>query len=424
MENGTVVRHVLDNGLTVLLKEVHAAPIITWWMVYKVGSRNERSGQTGISHWTEHMMFKGTPRYPAGYLDRAIDRLGGNWNAHTWLDHTAYHSTLPTNEIELALDMEADRMINAKFDAEDVESERTVIISERQGSENSSGFWLNEEIQAMAYRVHSYHHQIIGDMADLHTISREDLYGHYQRYYMPGNAIAVAVGDFDSAEMIERIKQKYGDIASGESVPKVEREEPEQRGERRVKIEREGDAGYIQFAYHAPPATHEDWIKLAALDSILGGPSGPGGDEIGHRTSRLYKALVETELSAAASCDLAMTIDPFLYKFTAILRDGRKHDELEKALDTQIERLQNDLVSEDELKKAKKQARAAFAFSNEGVTGQAFYLAYSECIESYALFLDYPQRLEAVTAEDIRQAAQQYLLPSKRVVGWFVPTNM
>lgn len=416
-------RHVLENGLTVLLKEVHAAPVISWWVVYKVGSRNEHGGLTGVSHWVEHMMFKGTPRYPAGYLDRAIDRLGGNWNAHTWLDHTAYHSTLPAEQIDLALDMEADRMVNALFAPEDVESERTVIISERQGSENSSGFWLREAMQASAFHVHPYHHQIIGDMVDLHGMNRDDLYGHYQRYYMPNNAIAVAVGAFDSDVMLEKIKQVYGGIPAGELVPSVSRQEPAQQGERRFKIEREGDAGYVSLAYHVPAATHEDWIKLAALDSILGGPSGPGGDEIGQRSSRLYKHLVETEVAAAFGCDLSMTIDPFLYKCTAVLRDGRKHEEVEAALDAQIARLQTELVSDEELKKAKKQARAAFAYSNEGVSGQAFYLAYSECIETYALFMDYPQRLEAVSAEAIRDVAQRYLQPSNRVVGWFVPTN-
>ena len=181
-KNG-VARHVLANGLIVLLKEMHKAPIISFWVLYRVGSRNEPSGKTGISHWVEHMMFKGTPNFPAGVLDKLIDREGGVWNAQTSLDYTAYFETMPADRIDIALRAEADRMINAQFDPSEVESERTVIISERQGMENSPSFWLGEEVQAAAFRVHGYHHEIIGDMADLETLTRDDLYAHYRTYY-------------------------------------------------------------------------------------------------------------------------------------------------------------------------------------------------------------------------------------------------
>ncbi len=418
-----ITHHILDNGMTILLKETHTAPVISWWMLYRVGSRNEHTGQTGISHWVEHMMFKGTPQFPAGSLDRSIDRLGGTWNAHTWFDHTAYYETLPADRIHLGLKLESDRMMNATFDHDEVESERSVIISERQGSENSPMFWLREEVQAAAFRVHPYHHQIIGDVVDLHTITRDDLYHHYQRYYMPSNAIAVAVGDFNTNDMLSRIQDLYGNIPTNHTIPTVNRTEPPQQGERRVHVEREGNAAYIQFAYHVPAANHDDWIKLSALDSILGGPSGPGGEGIGSKTSRLYRQLVETELAVGIAGDLSMTIDPYLYKITAALRDGRSHTELEIALNNEVDRLQNELVSEAELSKAKKQARAAFAYSNEGVSGQAYYLAYSQNIDTYSLFLDYPHRLETVTAEDIQDVAQKYLNPSNRTVGWFIPIS-
>lgn len=416
-----IERHTLDNGLTVLLKESHNAPIITWWVVYRVGSRCERTGQTGISHWVEHMLFKGTPTYPAGYLDKAIDRAGGTWNAHTWLDHTAYHATLPAERIDLALELEADRMTNAQFDPAEVESERTVIISERQGSENSPLFWLREAVQAAAFRVHPYHHTIIGDTSDLQSMTRADLYGHYQRHYMPNNAVAIAVGAFDSAAMLERIKAVYGDIPAGTLPSPFTRPEPPQHGERRVHIERPGNANYVQIAYHAPAFSDPDWFKLATLDSILGGPGGPGGGAIGYRTSRLYRHLIETEIAAGASGDLSMTADPFLYKLTAVLRDGRHHADAETAILEQIERLQNDLVSEAELRKAKKQARAAFAYSNERVGGQAYYLSYAETIDSYRLFLNYPDQIEAITAADIQAVAQKYLQPRQRTIGWFIP---
>jgi zinc protease len=408
--------------MVVLLKEVHSAPVISWWVLYRVGSRSERTGQTGISHWVEHMMFKGTPQFPAGTLDRAIDREGGTWNAHTWLDHTAYYETMPADRIDLALRIEADRMKNALFDSGEVESERTVIISERQGSENSPSFWLDEEVQAAAFRVHPYHHQIIGDMADLKAMTRDELYGHYRRYYTPNNAIGVIVGAFETEIMLARIQELYEPIPSGDPVPPVHREEPEQRGERFVRVEREGNASYITLAYRAPAASHPDWMKLAALDSILGGPSGPGGGAIGHKTSRLYKALVETELAVSVSGSLAMTVDPYLYTVDITLRDGRTHEEVQAAVDAEIARLHTEPVSDAELEKAKKQARAAFAYSNEGVTGQAFWLAYSEHIESYRLFAEYPERLQAVTVEDTQAVARQYLQPARRTVGWFIPT--
>lgn len=416
-----ITRHRLDNGLTVILKEIHAAPVVSWWILYKVGSRNERTGNTGVSHWVEHMMFKGTPRFPAGELDRAVERLGGTWNAHTSLDHTAYHATLPANHISLALELEADRMTKAVFDSDDVESERTVIISERQGSENSSVFWLGEEVQAAAFRVHPYHHMIIGDMADLHSMTRDDLYNHYRHYYQPNNAIAVAVGAFNTQQMIEEIESLYGSIPSGKVPSSFVRPEPAQQGQRRVLVHRPDTTAYLQMAFRAPAATDDDWIKLSALDSILGGPSGPGGGNIGYKTSRLYRRLIETELAVNASGSLSMTVDPFLYRLNLTLRDGQRHELVEQALQVEINRLQNDLVSPAELNRAKKQARAAYAYSRESVTGQAFWLCYSENIGSYQLFEDYSEKIQAITAEDIMTVAQKYLTRRQQTIGWLIP---
>lgn len=419
----TVTRHVLDNGLTVLLKEIHNAPLVSWWVLYRVGSRNEHTGQTGISHWVEHMLFKGTDKFPAGSLDRAIDRCGGTWNAQTFLDYTAYYETVPVDQIDLALEIEADRMINAAFDPQEVEAERTVIISERQGAENSPLFWLDEEVTAAAFRVHSYHHEVIGDMADLHTISRDDLYYHYRRYYVPGNAIAVAVGDFDSADLLRRIEALYGGIPGSEKPHFITRPEPPQQGERRVTVERPGRTAFLEFAYHAPAATDDDWFRLAILDSVLTGPSSMGGGGVDNKTSRLYRALVETEIAAGVDGGLVPTIDPYLYQISATVRDGRTLEEAEAALDAEIERVREADISEAELNKAKKQARALFAYSTEGVTGQAFWLAFAENFASYDWFENYVDQLEQVTVDDVRQVARRYLHRRNRTVGWFVPTG-
>ncbi|MFN8375143.1 MAG: pitrilysin family protein [Anaerolineae bacterium] len=418
-----VTRHVLKNGMVVLLKESHSAPVTSWWVLYRIGSRNERTGQTGVSHWVEHMMFKGTDMFPAGNLDKMIDREGGSWNAQTSMDYTAYYETMPSDRIDLALRLEADRMKNAQFDPEEVESERTVIISERQGSENSPLFWLSEEISAAAFRVHGYHHEIIGDMTDLETMTRDDLYNHYKQHYMPNNAIAVAVGDFDSEEMLARIRELYESIPAGENPKLFQRPEPAQQGERRVKVERPGSTAFLEMAYHVPASTHPDWFKIALIDSIMSGPSGPGGGNIDNKTSRLYKALVETEVAASVYGSMIPTIDPYLYSITVTVRDGHTLEEAEAALDAQIERVLNGDITQAELDKAKKQARALFAYSTEGVTGQGFWLAFAENFESYKWFEDYVSRLSAVTLEEVNEAAQHYLIPQNRTVGWLVPTG-
>lgn len=419
-----VRKHILNNGLTVLLKEVHSAPVISWWMLYRVGSRNERSGHTGISHWVEHMMFKGTPRYPAGVLDREIDRLGGMWNAQTATDYTAFFATLPADQIELALDLEADRMVNAAFDPHEVESERTVIIAERQGAENMPLFWLNEEVTAAAFRVHGYRHDIIGDMVDLHTMTRDDLYGHYRAHYRPAGAIAVAVGAFDSDALLRRIEAHYGHLPADPPPRLFVRPEPPQQGERRVIVERPGTTAFLQMVYRAPPATDPDWFALALIDSVLTGPGGPGSEEIANKTCRLYRALVETEIAASVTGDLNPTIDPFLWDITLTLRDGRTHEEAEAILDDEIARMRHGGITEAELQRARKQARALFAYSTESVTDQGFWLALAEHFGSYTWFEDYVAQLEAVTLDDVHAAANHYLRPQNRVVGYLIPTGL
>ncbi len=418
-----VTRHVLKNGMVILLKEQHHAPVISWWVLYRVGSRNEPTGITGISHWVEHMMFKGTETFPAGSLDKAIDRLGGAWNAQTSFDYTAYYETLPADKIDLALRLEADRMINAQFDVEEVESERTVIISERQGMENSPMFWLGEEIQASAFRVHGYHHEIIGDLTDLQTMSRDDLYNHYKQHYMPNNAIGVAVGDFSSPEMLARIEELYGSIPAGEAPKLFSRPEPSMNGERRVRVERPGGSTFLDVAYRAPAATDPDWFKLTLLNSVLCGPDSLGGGSIDNKTSRLYKSLVETEIAAGMDGGLTPSIDPFLYSITATLRDGRTPEEAEAVINHEIQRIIDGDITETELARAKKQSRALFAYGTERVTMQAFWLAFSENFSSYEWFETYVEQLEAVTLEDVIDVAKRYLRRTNRVVGTFIPVQ-
>ncbi len=416
---------VLDNGLTVVSREMHHAPVSSFWIWYRVGSRNEHDGITGISHWVEHMLFKGTPAFPQGELDKAIAREGGIFNGMTWLDFTTYFETLPAERIDLALQVEADRMVNAVFDPAETELERTVIISERQGNENNPEFLLSEALQAIAFQAHPYRHAVIGWQCDLEAITRDQLYQHYRTYYAPNNAIVAVAGDFDTEALLRRIEALFGAIAPGPALPPFVAKEPPQRGERRVIVEGPGAVAYLEIGYRVPPVTHPDYYPLVVLDTILGGPKGMSlwGGGTSNRSSRLYKALVETDLASDAGCAVSATLDPFLFSFSATVRQGRTLEEVESALLAEVERAMQEPVSEAELQKAIKQTRAQFAYSSESVTDQGYWLGFSEVVADVTWFEGFMDRLAAVTAEDVQRVAQTYLKASQRNVGWYVPTG-
>lgn len=416
---------ILSNGLTVLLKEIHTAPLASLWLWYRVGSRNETPGVTGISHWAEHMQFKGTERYPAELLDKAVAREGGYRNAMTFLDWTTYFETLPADKIELALDLESDRMYNSLFEIEEVESERTVIISERQGHENEPMFLLAEEVQAAAFRVHSYHHEVIGDMIDLQTIQRDDLYNHYRTYYVPSNAVLTVAGDFDTEEMLAHIRELYEPLENG-SQPEIKvRPEPVQSGERLINVEGPGETTYVQAAYHAPAANDPDFFPYLVTDSLLTGPSSLNvfGGGISNKTSRLYKALVDGELSVSLHGGLTATIDPFLHTIVATVHPESNAEKLVQALDDEIERLQEAPPPQEDVDRAVKQARALFAYGSESITNQAFWMGYAEIFDTYDWFLNYLDRLAEVTPQEVQRIAQTYMRPGNRVLGVYRPTE-
>ena len=253
---------VLPNGLTVLLREDHAAPVAAFYVFYKVGSRNEVTGRTGLSHWVEHLLFDGTPTYPKGALHRIVGANGGYRNGFTWNDGTAFYEALPADRIELALKLESDRMVNALLDPAEVERERTVIISERQGGENYPTRHLYEEVMAAAYKVHPYGQPVIGWKSDLQSITRDELWEHYQRYYHPTNAVAVAVGDFAAPAMLAEIERYFGGIAAGPPAAPVRSVEPAQEGERRLEVRRPGGTAHLMAVYHIPAAGHPDISRI------------------------------------------------------------------------------------------------------------------------------------------------------------------
>jgi zinc protease len=422
------VKTQLSNGLTVLVKEAHAAPVASFWVWYRVGSRNEHTGITGISHWVEHMLFKGTETFPQGTADKAIAREGGVFNGMTWYDFTTYYATLPTDRIELGVHIEADRMVNTPFDPDVAAMERTVIISERQGAENNPEFLLNETLMGSVFRVHPYGHETIGHMCDLETMTRDQLNAHYRTYYTPQNAVAVAAGDFDAGEMLALIERYFGEIPNGPDAPPVQAVEPPQRGERRVSVEGEGNVAYLQMAFRSPavlqsPSEEPDFFALTALDAALTGASGLAffGGGTTNKSSRLYKALVATELATSVSGSLVPTVDPYVYTLSTVVRAGHTPAEVEEALQAELTRLIDKPVTQEELDKAIKQAKAQFAYSSETVTGQALWMGFSEMFADYGWFESYINNLSAVTVEDVQRAAQTYLKPSNRTAGWYVP---
>ncbi|MEX1071887.1 MAG: pitrilysin family protein [Anaerolineales bacterium] len=418
-----ITQTTLTNGLKVMLKEIHTTPLISHWLWVRVGSRDEGPGLSGVSHWVEHMQFKGTPQFPAGKLDKDISRDGGYWNAMTYIDWTAYFETMPADKIDLALRLEADRLVNSEIKSEEVTSERTVIISERQGNENSPMFLLDEDVQEAAFEKHPYQHEVIGRMKDLETITRDQLYGHYKQFYVPNNAVLAIAGDFDTANMLARITELYDRIPSRPNPQRISEEEPGPEEERRIVTNGPGETIFVKAAYRSLRATHADFFALSVADSLLAGPSNlnlfSGG--ISNKTSRLYKRLVETELAVGVSGGLQATIDPYLYDITITVHPERRAEDVIGALDEELQRLQNEAPKPAELARAVKQAQALFAYGSESITNQAFWMGFAEIFDTYDWFRNYLGRMEAVTPQEVQRAAQLYLRPERRVLGVYQP---
>lgn len=420
-----LVKSKLSNGLTVLAKEAHSAPVASFWIWYRVGSRNERLGTTGASHWVEHMLFKGTSTFPRGAADKAIARNGGVSNGMTWYDFTTYYATLPADRVELALRIESDRAAHSLFDPDEVALERTVIISERQGHENNPELLLNEELMASAFRVHPYGNQTIGHLCDLETMTRDQLFNHYKTYYAPGNGVAVVTGDFEAEEILDLVNHHFGTLPDAPDVPPVTACEPPQKGERRVVYEGDGNVPYLQMAFHAPAIHESDFFALTVVDAILSGASGLAlfGGSTTNKSSRLYKALVTAELAVGVSGSLVPTVDPYVYRLSATVRSGHTLPEVEAAVEEELARIAGETISREELDKAIKQTKAQFAYSSESVTGQALWLGFSEMVADYTWFESYVSNLSAITVEDVQRAAQTYLKKSNRTTGWYVPSQ-
>ena len=421
-----VHEEVLDNGLRVLIQEMRTAPLASVWCWYRVGSKDETTGRTGVSHWVEHMNFKGTTNIPRDKVKGIIEQFGGYWNGYTWVDQTAYTETATRDALDRMLFIEAERMANCLYDPADCESERSVIIAELQGGENDPETRLDQELAAAAFTAHPYRNPTIGWLPDLETMTRDDLYAHYRRFYVPNNATLVIVGDVDTTDAMRRVSQYFGGIRPGDVARRPHTLEPQQIGERRLTLSREGTTAYLKIGCHAPAAGDSDFFPMLVLDAVLTGAKGLNlwtsfRTPPPQRTARLYRALVDARLASSVMGALAPTAEPFLYTISATATDGTPLARLEEAACAELDHVRARGVTEAERQRAVRQLRARLVFENDSITNIAHQLGYFETIASWRICETLGDRIGAVTLEQVAAAAFERLKPRNRTVAWFEP---
>ncbi len=406
---------VLDNGLKVLLLEDHKSPAVTFQVWYRVGSRNERDGKSGLSHFLEHMMFKGTPSVKPEEYSRIIAKNGGRSNAFTTSDVTVYFATMSRDKITTEIELEADRMAYALLGEHDFEPEKQVIQEERRlRTEDNPASALSEVTSAVAYVVHPYRRPVVGWMEDIENLTRQDLVDHYKLYYAPNNAYIVVTGDFSTNEILAKIKGAFNKIPRGAQPPKVLAEELPQQGERRVLLKKEAELPFVLMFYHVPNVKSPDNYALDLLTTVLAGG----------RSSRLYHELVyQKRIARSIDADYnGISIDPGGFTVTAQLMPGKEPADVEREIDALLEKVKSELISERELQKAKNQIESAFIFAQDSIFGQAMKIGYYEAVGGWRLMDSYIDGIRKVSREDIRRVAKQYLDHDRRTVGIMVPT--
>lgn len=405
----------LDNGLKVLLMEEHKAPVVTFQVWYKVGSRNEITGKTGLSHLTEHMMFKGTTKHGKGEFSRIVAKNGGTENAFTGNDYTAYFENFSADRIDLSLELESDRMQNLLVDPKEFQLERDVVKEERRSRTDDDPYsFLIENLYAVAFLVHTYHSPVIGWMSDLDHLVRDDVYNHYKQHYIPNNATVVIVGDFDTKGLAPKIKAAFGKIPKGPPPPQYVPPEPSQSGERRAVIRREAQLPFVFAGYHTPNYQSPDNFALTVLSTLLS--SG--------KSSRLYRSLIYDQQIAldAGGHYNGLTTDPELFYIYATARPGKSPEEIEKALRAEVARIQAEPVSEQELTKAKNQIEAEFLMGADSNFFLAMQIGTAESVGAgYPYVTHFIENIRKVTAADVTRAAKKYLVDDAKSLGTLLP---
>ncbi len=405
---------VLPNGLKLILLEDHKAPVAVFQIWYRVGSRNESLGHTGLSHLMEHMMFKGTPTVGPEAYSSIIQRNGGQTNAFTAEDATTYFATLASDRLGVVIGLESDRMANLILSEDQFVPERNVVEEERRlRTDNNPVAALFEQLNATAYVAHPYEFPIIGWMSDIAQATVPDLARHYRTYYIPNNAFIVAVGDFQSEELTKEIEKAFGAIPSGDPPPAVRSIEPTQNGERRVDLQREAQLPFVVLAYHVPNLHSRDAAALEVLSEVLSGG----------KSARVYHQLVYAQRlarQAGASYDYT-SVDPGLFTLYAQPLPGKSAGDVERALEAEIEKLATTPPGSEEIQKAKNGLEASFIFAQDSLFYQGMLLGQYEVAGDWHLIDDYVPSVRAVTAEDLLRVARFYLDPQSRTVATLVP---
>lgn len=401
----------LPNGLKVLTYRDTSAPLVYVGMWYKVGSANEQTGKTGISHLLEHMLFRSTKNFPKGEAEKIIQREGGITNGFTSYDYTGYYIFISSDKLELALKIEADRMQNAIIDEKEQEPEMQVVKSELEGKESSPEYLLDREVTATAFVIHPYRIPIIGYPDDFLNIKRSDLVEYYRIFYQPKNAVLVIVGDIDEKKTLDMVKKYFGKIKNKYEIPQIKIKEPKQSGEKRLVLKKEGNASYLQIVYHIPQVGHPDFYVLDLINQILSGG----------KTSRLYKALIQGNLATNFDVSNYDTAHPFLFKIYAQVREDATLQNTELAILEELEKLKTQDVDENEIRKALTQIETEFLYSLDSIRTLATRLGFYETIYTHKYLETYLDNLKKITQQDIKRVANTYFTQENRTVGYFVP---
>jgi zinc protease len=413
MGGENIKTQTLANGMKVIVQEDHAIPNVAMYFFYKVGSRNEHPGATGVSHFFEHMMFNGAKKYGPKEFDRNMERNGGSNNAYTSNDVTVYTDWFPSSALELMFDMEADRIGDLAFDPKMIESERGVVYSERRSSVDNSNFGsLYELAEAAAFEAHPYHWPVLGWPSDIEAWTMQDLKSHWNMGYAPNNCVMVIVGDVNFDQVMALSKKFLEPIARRDPPPPVRTKEPEQLGERRVTLSKPAQLPIQMILYHIPDSRDPDSTVLDVISTIL----------TDGQSSRLYKQLVDSQLAISANGGFGESLDPTLFRFTIQPRTGVDTAVTEKVLFEQLTKLQSDLVPDSELRKAKNQMLAGLYRRLKTIEGRANLLGtYEVFMGDYSKAFDEDKRVEAVTAADIQRVAKKYFTAKNRTVATLVP---
>lgn len=415
-QSGGIEEYKLDsNGLSILLMEDHSAPVVTFMVTFHVGSRNEVTGTTGATHILEHLLFKGTEKYnKAKGNERSIllENIGARINATTWTDRTNYFESIPSNYLELAVDFESDRMRNLLLLEKDRDAEMTVVRNEYERGENNPYYALDKEIFATAFQAHPYHHSTIGWRSDIEGVSIAKLREFYDTFYWPDNATVTIIGDFEKTNALSLIKKYYGVIPrSKNEIPQLYTVEPKQEGPRRLILKRPGQTSVVGIAWKTPQALHKDSYVLQVLDNILANG----------KSSRFYNALIDKNKSIRAWNDHSLFHDPSLFISYSYLAPGATHKETEQIILAEIEKIKNEGVTADEVKRALNQISAETIYDRDGSYSIASQINEAIAMGDWTYFTTFLENIRKVTAAEIKEVANKYFIEESSTTGYFIP---